>query len=287
LGDASPLIEARKEIMDGDQKTVEVTPDGGQVQTAEEQPAQVPSAQTTTEAADQLPDATSERTRNEFEKLKAHNRDLAEKLKTYEFAKEYGGNVFDSVYGQSRQQPTIPSVPQAPRVEGMPNLVDENGYVDPSVLQRSLSEANARAQRAEQSAEQTRQSLRQQEESRQVREAHDKFPWLNPANKDQFDPVGFELTRDRLLRGMWDGRNQTLAEAAEEIARFRTPTVKPEELKEQAVAEYKEKQTARAQASSVQSGKGQPREEQTRVEDLRRRTQMGDQDALDERLRNL
>jgi len=136
-------------------------------------------------------------------------------------------------------------------------------------------------------AKQTRELIRQQDEKRQTKEAHEKFPWLDPKNTDHFDPVAFELTRDRILRNMVDGKEQSLVEVASDIAKFYTPSAKPEALREQAVNEYKEKQVTKAQASAVQLGKGQPRQETVGMDELRQRTRMGDADALDERLRNI
>jgi hypothetical protein len=272
-----------------DKPIVQETEQGQVIEPAEEQqaPAMPAEEQKPTEATGELPEATSDRTRIEFEKLKAHNKELSQKLNQYE-SNQYGNNVFDSLYGQKAQTPTVPpTVPMRQEQETVQDFVDSNGYVDPEVLKRSLSEANSRAARAEVEAKNTREYLRSLEEKRQVKEAHEKYPWLNPSNKDQFDPVGYELTRDRLVRNMWEGREQSLAEVAEDVMKFRTPMAKPEEIKEKAVNEYKEKQVTKAQASAVQSGKGQPREEFTRIDELRERTRLGDERALDERLKNI
>lgn len=263
---------------------VEETPEGQTIAPVEEQQDEtLPiSEQKPTEAEGELPSAVSERTKLEFEKLKSRNKEMAEKLNKLE-THQYGKDVFESVYGQPTQRQTVPQVEQ----QEVPNFIDQNGYVDTEALKRSLLETNARASRAEQAAKQAQNVARQQEEKRQVKEAHDKFPWLDPSNKDNFDSVAFELTRDRLVRNMWEGKEQTLSEVAEEVAKFHTPSVGTDEIKEQAVTEYKEKQTAKAQASAVQTGKGQPREDVVRLDELRKRTQLGDQSALDERLKNI
>lgn len=272
-----------------DDKEVQETEQGQVIEPVEEQPtASMPEEnQKPTEATGQLPDAVSERTRQEFEKLKAHNRELANKLTKAE-STQYGNSVFESVYGQKSQPQAVPpTVPFQGKQETVPNFVDANGYVDVEAQTRFLNDLALRTQHAEAEARQTRETVRQQEEKRQIKEAHEKYPWLNPSDSGQFDPTSFELVRDRLVRNMWEGREQTLAEVAEEVTKFHTPSVKAEEIKEQAVAEFKEKQTIKAQASAVQSGKGQPREESARGEELRERTRRGDNSALDERIKNI
>jgi hypothetical protein len=272
-----------------DNKEVPEVEQGQVIEPAEEQqaPSMPEEEQKPTEATGQLPDAASERTKLEFEKLKAHNRDLADKLKQQQ-STQYGTNVFESVYGQTpRTQVAPPATPLQGRQE-VPNFVDENGYVDTEALKRSLNEATTRAQRAEQEAKLTRDVVRQQEEKRQIKEAHEKYPWLNPdPTNDQFDRDSFELVRDRIVRNMWEGREQSLSEIAEEVSKFHTPSVKSEEIKEQAVAEFKKTQTVKAQASAVQTGRGQPREENVRLDELRDRTRRGDDSALNERLKNI
>jgi hypothetical protein len=268
--------------MDNKEEVVEISGQKEIPVEVKQEPALPTEEQKPSEPTGELPKEVTERTKLEFEKLKAHNRDMADKLSKYE---SYGKNVFDSAYGQPAQTQTVP-VPQVSQ-QPAPEFVDANGYVDTEALKRSFTDMSARTQRAEVEARKAQQIARQQEERRQVKEAHDRYPWLNPSNPDQFDPVGFELTRDRLVRNMVEGRDQTLAEVAEDVSKFHTPTVKADELKEQAVNEYKEKQVVKAQASAVQSGKGQPREEMGNLDDLRDRTRHGDQSALDERLKNI
>lgn len=234
-----------------------------------------------------LPEEVSSRTKSEFEKLRAHNKQLSEKLSKFE--SQEIGDVFSSIYGQNTQtqQQQFPNLPQGRQQEIAQSFVDANGYVDVEAISRALKEANEKASRAEADAKYTKESVRRKDEKQQVSEAHEKYPWLNPENHDQFDPQGFELVRDRVLRNMVDGREQTLAQVASEITKFYKPSVNTESVKEQAVTEYKEKQTAKAQASAVQTGKGQPREDVVRLDELRKRTQLGDQSALDERLKNI
>jgi hypothetical protein len=266
-------------------------PNGGQqIEAVEEtQAPQMPSEeQKPTESGTELPADASERTKLEFEKLKSHNKEMADKLRTYE-QNQYGKSVFDSILdqgGQAQPNGNFPNVPFERQQEVAQSFVDANGYVDTEAIARSLKELNDKANRAEHEAKAARETIRQGEEGRQIQEAHKAFPWLNPANKDQFDPQGFELVRDRILRNMVNGNQQSLAQVAEDITRFYKPTANTAELQEQAVNEYKEKQAVKAQASSVQSGKGQPRQE-ANLSDLRERTQRGDESALDERLRHI
>jgi hypothetical protein len=266
-------------------ETPQETPNEGQSNPVEEQPAPMPSENKPTQESE-ASESQSERTRIQVEKLKKHNQELLEennKLKSVNPV----SNVFESVYGRPTPQGQV--APPATPLQGkdVPNFVTADGYVDVEAQSRFLNELNQRTQHAEQEARLTRDTVRRQEERRQVEEAHAKHPWLNPSNTDQFDPQAFELVRDRLVRNMWEGKEQSLSEVAQEVSRFHTPSVKPEEIKEQAVAEFKEKQAVKANVSAVQSGKGQPREEHTRNSELRERTLHGDDSALDERLRNI
>jgi hypothetical protein len=187
-----------------------------------------------------------------------------------------------SVFGQTLPRQAAPASPQS-----VPNFVDENGYVDMERQSAYLSELDQRTAHAEQVARQAQEAARQQEQRRQATEAHKVYPQIDP-NSDQFDPRAFKLVRNAALASMLDGTEPPeLLDIAKDVLSSYKASPNEEEVKEKAVAEYKEKQTAKAQASAVQPGKGQPREETTNLDELRRRTLAGDDTALDERLKNI
>jgi hypothetical protein len=162
-------------------------------------------------------------------------------------------------------------------------FIDDDGNVDINALNQTLIQANERAKRAEQQAQQARQSVMQDREQREVAEAHAKHPWLDPKSPT-FDRKGFELVRDRIVRNMVEGSHKPLVNIAEEVMEVYKPAT-DESVKEQAVKEFKDSQVKKAQASSVQQGKGQPRE-YSPLSDLKDRTLRGDLQAIEERISN-
>jgi DNA-directed RNA polymerase specialized sigma54-like protein len=140
-----------------------------------------------------LPEDVSERTRTEFEKLKAHNKELSEKLKSLEPKPQ---SVFDSLRPQTPQAFGNLTPQQVGDISQ--KYTDGEGYLDENALSQALRDANERARRAEVAAQQTRDEFRQFEEKEQVRKTHSKFPQLD-SNSDQFDPRFWE-TRSKTTR---------------------------------------------------------------------------------------
>jgi hypothetical protein len=263
---------------------------GGQQEAPEEnQDEEMPtSEQTSTEEGEEgaLPNEVSERTRKEFEKLKGTNKELSEKLRKYE-GEETLGNVFDSLFTpQQKKQVPQQNLSHLNEVQ-VDNIatkfVDDDGTVDINALNQALVQANERAKQAEQQARLARQSVMQDREQREVAEAHAKHPWLDPKNPN-FDRKGFELVRDRIVRNMVEGKHKPLVSIAEEVMEVYKPS--DQSTAEKAVKDYKDSQVKKAQASSVQSGRGQPRETNP-LSDLRERTSRGDISAIEERIKAL
>lgn len=237
-----------------------------------------------------LPEGVSDRTKQEFEKLKNSNKELAGKLSEYEKARE-SGSVFDYLSNQ------VPSTPQQPPqadakdyshlnqgqvAQVAQQFVDQYGNVDINRLNAALASANKKAEMAERRVSATEARLLQAEQSRQERETYAKHAWLNPKSPE-FDPKGFELVRDRLVRNMWEGKNQHLLDIADDVSQLYQPKATVSAEKEKAVEEYKKSQSTKAQQVPATKGAGQPRKA-TDFEELRARTVSGDTSALDERL---
>ena len=168
--------------------------------------------------AEGLPEDVSERTRQEFDKLKAHNKELAAKLSLAE-TETRQASVFDSLRPVP-QQP-MASLNQQKVGDIYSKLADENGYVDENVLSQALREANERASRAEATATQTRDAFRQLEEREQVRVTHGQFPQLDP-NSDEYDTRFFELTRNEMVGQMMRGEQDYL-KAAKKVNMIMSP----------------------------------------------------------------
>jgi hypothetical protein len=217
----------------------------------------------------ELPVDVSERTRQEFEKLKESNRKLKEELEARkpEQPVEYGPNY---TFLNERQVDAITD-----------DFVDAEGNVDIVGLNKALKLANQRAERAESLVS----KIEKRERQKMVVEAHSKHPYLDP-NGSAYDPKFYGLVRDRLVREFAEGKDRPLVEVADEIATFYKPVVsedKLEQVKQDAVEQYKQTQQTKAQVSAV--GSTQKRAEEPSYEDLRKRTREGDRSAFAERLR--
>lgn len=226
---------------------------------------------------DGLPETVSDRTRQEFEKLKESNRKLKEELEATRKTQEYGESVFNSFTPKESelevQQPA----------EITEDYIDSDGNVDVARLNKALKDANKRARQALELANIAAQTTKQADEARQVQDAHAKHDWLNPQSSN-FDPIAYDAVVARMARYMQQGRKPNLVEVADEVRSAYQPRGVSDEAKKQAVDEYKQSQTVKAQVQ-VSDGRGQPRQETTRMEDLRERSLDGDISALDERIR--
>lgn len=225
-----------------------------------------------------LPDGVAERTAVEFEKLKEHNKQLKEKLSQYEQPRT---SVLDDLTPKA-ETPVIstPNLSPSEVKEIKSRFVDENGYVDVSRLETALNEADNRAKQAELKAQQAEERITKFEESEEVKIAHSKYPHLNPSDPS-FDPKFYDLVKNELIGQMMKGK-KNIMEAAKKASELYSPKVDVSQAREEAVNEYKTKVSKRNQAteSSTSTSSRAP----TDREELIRRTQAGDRDALFKRL---
>jgi hypothetical protein len=239
------------------------------VETPAEENPQVEMPATDKPADEGLPADASERTRKEFEKLKEHNRILAEENKALRGSEPQPTSVFDSL------RPT----PVAPQMYGnlstqqvadiSQGLIDQEGYVDQNALYKALKDANDRATRAEVAAQQSRDAIRQFEEREQVKTTYSKFPQLDPSS-ESYDPRFFELTRNEMVGQMMRGE-QDFLKAAEKVSLMLAG--KPQANKPD--------QKAKLEQINAEPS---PRKPQTYDESLVQRVRMGEKGALAELL---
>jgi len=194
----------------------------------------LPDQQTTTQGEPNLPENAAERTRKEFEKLLASNKELKAKLKELETKKQadvkpesfdFSSNISDD----------------------MGDYVDEEGNVLIDKLNKDLKSLKMSALEAKALAEDAKNTI-------EVEKAVTKHPYLDPANTD-YDPQFVELVKDRLARLQLEGKNASLSNAADEVLRVYKPINATLKEREEAVTEYKKTQVAKAQVSSVNTGK--------------------------------
>lgn len=242
------------------------------------QPTAIPTENKPAEATEPtLPDGVAERTAAEFNKLKEHNAQLKEELDAYKSKT----SVLDSLRPSSEVAlPQTPSLTQTKVDEIKSSLVDENGYVDVARLEETLKEANERARRAEERALAIENKVQNSEEKVQVREVHKEYPNLDP-HSESFDPKFYELVRLELIGQMMNGE-QDMAKAAKKVSLIYTPKEDVSKAREEAVEEYKGKVNKRSQATESNGGRGTS--EPSQLEELKKRTLEGDNDALFKRL---
>ena len=194
----------------------------------------LPDQQTTTQGEPNLPENAAERTRKEFEKLLASNKELKAKLKELETKKQadvkpesfdFSSNISDD----------------------MGDYVDEEGNVLIDKLNKDLKSLKMSALEAKALAEDAKNTI-------EVEKAVTKHPYLDPANAD-YDPQFVELVKDRLARLQLEGKNASLSMAADEVLRVYKPMNATLKEREEAVSEYKKTQVAKAQVGSVNTGK--------------------------------
>lgn len=222
----------------------------------EEQPEEVSTSEEPTEAPQeeeaQLPEDTKERTREQFEKLKAHNAELKRQLEQ----KQSIPSVLD--YLTPQEVPVPQYVPQVqpqypvyqPQVQPEPQLVDEQGYVNTDVLKRELEEAKKarlKAEEAERRALEAESRISRFEQDAETKRLYQEYPELDPLS-EVFNKDAYDLVRNELTSQIVNSGNRDALKAAERMSKyFRTQPPKNQQVLEQ-----------RKQVTSVQASSSRP-----------------------------
>lgn len=235
-----------------------------------------------------LPEGVSERTRQEFEKLKAHNKEMAEKLKSLEQPKAPRRSAFDmfTPQGQPVQVPQ-PMPVQAAVEEIKPVVPDENGYVDISTLNQTIAQVNEQTRRsaiqaktAEQKASEAIDRVSKYEHTDKTLKTYAQHPYLDP-NGDKFDEKFSDLVTKELLFQMYSGGQQDYLAAANAVKeKYYDPTKTQAPAKED--LEKKENIAKRNQVSPPTGTKVETAHDQ---DTLVRESLRGNKDAIYQRLK--
>ena len=215
---------------------------------------------------DDLPEGTSDRTREQFDKLRSQLRE--EKAKRVQTQ-----SVFEQL--KPFQQPSAP-VSTSQFIDPVTGNVDVNG------LNYVISTTQQRAERAE-------QTVQRWVEEQQTKEAYTSYPELNPSH-DSFNASLHRKTRAVLMDSMinpqdYSGKPLSFKEAAD-IAKGVTPEVL-QKAQEEGAKKAIEGLTPKEQASLEASGRSDRRNQTSNLDDLKWRTRKGDPSAITERLRNI
>lgn len=228
-----------------------------------------------------LPDGVSERTAEEFEKLKAANKALKEQLETRSNPNnsfEFIPPMLDESLPNEEFDVTTPS-PQAGETSfNNEDFVDEGGYVDTARLNSTLKEAKREAQEAKKAIARLQQERQQEKLELLKAKAFTQFPEFVAESGDRFDPgfdhkVKLELTRQLVEEG-----KQDYLKAAKNVKDLYYP--KPSSAE---TAKREEIISSREQAST-QTSAGTGSSEPTNHEELVEGTKQGDAEAIYKRL---
>lgn len=226
-------------------------------------------AASTKSEAETLPENASERTRDQFEKLR-------NQLREEKTRREYMESVFQS----TQTKPPEP-VQEQPIYDPNTETFDYNRLND---VQKRTYVAEQRAARAEQAVQ---QYLHEQEN----RETYKEFPELNPNDMRTFNKDLHVTTRQILLDSMvnpqdYNNKQLSFREAAT-LAKTRLPGA-IESAKKEGAKEAMEQLTPKEQASLEAVGSPSRRGEALgELEELRRKTRKGDSRASIERMKRI
>ena len=236
----------------------------------------------TVEADPKLPDGVKERTAEEFEKLKAKNKELADKLAQVEAPEQVERPSFYNVPTPSTAQYT--GLSQEQINQQTKSFVDQDGYVDVASLNAVLNEANQRALRAEEAARRTQQEVQNYNHTREVTETYKEYPELNPDKTDVFDSKYYDMVTNHIYGQAMKGTKTDFLSAAKYVAEnLYNPKEKKQQEQAKVEQEKETSKTKRSQATStVGQGKGQP--EPVDHEELVDKSRKGDMDAIGKRL---
>lgn len=241
----------------------------GQIISEQTESAMPTEEQAVQDGAEQsLPEEASERTKAEFDKLKAHNEQLKKQL-------EQKATPTKSVLESLRPDTNFPDLSPAQVAAVQDQVVDSEGFVDPNLLNQRLAQANQIAQQAIDTANKAQQQLRTFEETQTIQKVYESYPQLNP-NGDKFDPTFYRAVRNELVGQLTEGKMEDVLEAAKTASSFFAPS--------QNQVQEQEDRSLKQQASTNISGTAQGARKPVDHDLLVDETRKGNSEALFERL---
>lgn len=200
-----------------------------------------------------LPDGVKERATEQFEKLKAKNKELSEKLALHEASQQERPSFFNEplptpVQYQGLTQEQIDSQTHS--------LVDKEGYLDVESLNATLRTQNERVLRAEGEAKRARQEVERYNHKQEVTSTYKEFPELDPDNEG-FDVRFYDMVTNEIYGQTMQGKRQDFLTAAKKVSDLYNPKDKKTQEASSKEAEREISKTKRVQASTpVGGGKG-------------------------------
>jgi hypothetical protein len=226
----------------------------------------------------------SDRTAQEFEKLKAHNKELAEKLALME-QNNQPKPQFSSVLDELNPSLPLPENLSQDQVNKIAqSLEDKDGYIDTDLLNETIQEASSKARKAEERAQRAEDRVAKFEETQIVKTVHEAFPQLDPYNQAQFDSRFYEMVKNEMIGQLMQGKQDYMAAAK----KVNSLLAQSETKQQEQVAQVEEKQkviSQREQATaSTPVAKAVP--QQGSYEDQVAGTRKGDALSIGQRLQS-
>jgi len=236
----------------------------------------------------ELDPSVKERTKEQFEKLKAEKEELKHQLdarKDLPSVLDFLGTPTAPVPQETKQQYMQPvqlqpvynqQVPQ--EVKPAPTLVDDQGYVNAEFLNKELEEARKSRKQAEEANERARKAeerISRFEINSETKALYQSYPELDPKS-ESFNQEAYELVRNDLTSQMvTSGTRDAMASASKLSKYFRT---QPNEVKAQKVLEQRNQVAVSGTTPRQSTGES--------FESLKARS-LHDDNAMAERLRRL
>lgn len=241
-----------------------------------------------------LPESASDRTKEQFEKLTEHNKQLKEELEAVKAKQQVNiPSVIDSLKpNEPVQQSNQVQVDanqfgnlnqdQVNQVQSDLTYKGQDGYeyVNTDQLKKRLEEANRQAEQARQEARMAASQFQRYEETAQLREAYQEFPQLNPSNKDKFDPNFYDFVKAELMTQAMRGE-KNLVKAAQDVDSRINSYKGQGEVAKKTQEENSKKEQINATGSAATSGRYSSADNNY----LKQATMRGKPGALAERLR--
>jgi len=240
--------------------------------------------------AEELPEDVNERTKLQFEKLKQHNKELAEENENLKSRVQSQPSALESLVPNQMAAAIAPELSNQQVEDIAKDLVDENGFLDEALLRNTLTSANREVLQARKEAAEARKiaseavnQVNKFGQDREVRIAHKKFPSVDPESS-KYDPNFYRLVKNELLNSMYEGKKITFVDACREIQKVYSPPKDLQNVKVKAVEEYKE--TVAQKSALNPTGSSRPAQSSSR-EELIEGTRKGDAASIAARLENI
>lgn len=222
----------------------------------------------------QVPEEKKDRDLEQLQKLAETNKELKEERDIAQ-AEANALKEENEQYKKLYEAPTS-TVPDANQFSNLnqqqvddtfASLMDENGYLDGNKLTKTLQEMNLRAiaaeeraKRAEDKATSTVNKLQSQDEEAAQKAVYQKYPQLNPDNKETFDPKMWRIVYNDLGMKAKAGEMPTIQDYMDSADRAYNDfysgdnMTKKEEQQKEEVKEQKEQINAIRPVSTIQAG---------------------------------